>query len=152
MRARKVVIQEATIIGLFVLVIGAGIKELFGWVSKKNIQNSEARLDSMIKNIDLTNQKIDSVSSKIEDLIKQSQDMYDWHNKSDADGVKIWYVRQSLENALRDNAKATEAIARNIELQTRLLEEMIANQRNLSKEQAEMMKDIRDIERALDEK
>ena len=90
------VIQEATIIGLFVLVIGAGIKELFGWVSKKNIQNSEARLDSMIKNIDLTNQKIDSVSSKIEDLIKQSQYMYDWHNNSDADGVKILYVRQSL--------------------------------------------------------
>ena len=78
--------------------------------------------------------------------------MYDWHNKSDPDGVKIWYVRQSLENALRDNAKATEAIARNIELQTRLLEEMIQNQKSLSKEQMEMKNDIRDIERILEDK
>ena len=144
--------HEATILGLFVLVIGAAIKELFGWVSKKNIQNSEIRIDNIFKGIEGINKKFDVVSTRLEEIAKQSQDMYDWHNKSDADGVKIWYVRQSLENALRDNAKATEAIARNIELQTRLLEEMIANQRNLSKEQAEMMKDIRDIERALDEK
>jgi hypothetical protein len=119
---------------------------------QKNIQNTEARFDGMKKSIDNVLSSIESVKEKIAELSKQSKDMYEWHDKSDADGVKIWYVRQSLENALRDNAKATEAIARNIELQTRLLEEMISNQRNLSKEQAEMMKDIRDIERALEDK
>lgn len=167
--------ENMTLIGLFALVIAAAVRELFGWVSKKNLQNSqekhqkladgiaaitkkldkideENRVEKISADIKTLNQKVDRVETELETLAKQSQDMYEWHNKSDGDGVKVWYVRQSLENALRDNAKATEAIARNIELQTRLLEEMISNQRSLSKEQAEMMKDIRDIERALDDK
>ena len=167
--------ENFTILGLFALVIAAATRELFGWLSKKNLQNNqikyekivdgisavtkkldkideENRIEKISADIKVLNQKIDSVEEDMEVLTKQSNEMYDWHNKSDPDGVKIWYVRQSLENALRDNAKATEAIARNIELQTRLLEEMITNQRAMSKEQAEMMKDIRDIERTLEDK
>jgi peptidoglycan hydrolase CwlO-like protein len=144
--------QEATILGLFVLVIGAAIKELFGWISKKNIQNSEVRFDNIFKNLDSISKKIDSLEVKVKQISEESEEMYDWHNKSDQDGVKIWYVRQSLENALRDNAKATEAIARNIELQTKLLEEMIQNQRSMSKEQSDMIKDLRNLEKALTDK
>lgn len=167
--------ENMTLLGLFALVVAAAVRELFGWVSKKNLQNTqekhqklvdgitaiskkldkideENRVEKISADIKALNEKVDRVECELETLSKQSEDMYLWHNKSDADGVKVWYVRQSLENALRDNAKATEAIARNIELQTRLLEEMIQNQRSLSKEQAEMMKDIRDIERALDDK
>ena len=167
--------QNFTLLGLFALILAAATREFFGWLSKKNIQNSkekydklqsgmnaiaskldkideENRVEKISADIKSLNTKVDRVEEELETLSKQSEDMYNWHDKSDADGVKVWYVRQSLENALRDNAKATEAIARNIELQTRLLEEMISNQRNLSKEQAEMMKDIRDIERALDDK
>ena len=167
--------ENMTILGLIALIIAAAVREFFGWLSKKNIQNSKERYDKLIHGIGAITTKLDKIdeenrvekisadiktlNNKVDDLqldvkriSKQSEDMYDWHNKSDGDGVKVWYVRQSLENALRDNAKATEAIARNIELQTRLLEEMISNQRNLSKEQAEMMKDIRDIERSLDDK
>lgn len=167
--------QNFTLLGLFALILAAATRELFGWLSKKNLQNSKEKYDklqsgmnaiaSKLDKIDEENRverisadikslniKVDRVEEELETLSKQSEEMYNWHDKSDADGVKVWYVRQSLENALRDNAKATEAIARNIELQTRLLEEMISNQRNLSKEQAEMMKDIRDIERALDDK
>lgn len=167
--------QNFTMLGLFALVIAAAVRELFAWLSKKNLQNSQEKyqkladgISSITKKLDKIdeenrvekisadlkslNKKVDDIELELETISKQSEDMYEWHNKSDSDGVKIWYVRQSLENALRDNAKATEAIARNIELQTRLLEEMISNQRNLSKEQAEMMKDIRDIERALEDK
>ena len=167
--------ENMTILGLIALIIAAAVREFFGWLSKKNIQNSKERHDKLVQGIGAIttkldkideenrvekisadiknlNTKVDKIEEELEILSKKNNDMYDWHNKSDADGVKVWYVRQSLENALRDNAKATEAIARNIELQTRLLEEMIANQRNLSKEQAEMMKDIRDIERSLDDR
>ena len=167
--------ENMTLLGLFALVIAAAVRELFGWVSKKNLQNSKERHEKLINgigdiakkldkideenrverisaDIKTLNSKVDRIEEGLSTVSKQSEDMYDWHNKSDADGVKVWYVRQSLENALRDNAKATEAIARNIELQTRLLEEMISNQRNLSKEQAEMMKDIRDIERTLEDR
>lgn len=167
--------ENMTLLGLFALVIAAAVREFFGWLSKKNIQNSQTRYDKLFEGINSVSKKLDKIDEenrvekisadikgikfKLDDLeedvaklSKQSEEMYDWHNKSDPDGVKIWYVRQSLENALRDNAKATEAIARNIELQTRLLEEMIQNQRNMSKEQAEIMKDIRDIERTIADK
>lgn len=167
--------ENMTILGLIALIIAAAVREFFGWLSKKNIQSSQARYDKLYEGINAVtkkldkideenrvekisadiknlNKKVDKIEEEMEIMAKKNDDMYDWHNKSDADGVKVWYVRQSLENALRDNAKATEAIARNIELQTRLLEEMIQNQRSLSKEQAEMMKDIRDIERSLDDR
>lgn len=167
--------ENMTLLGLFALVIAAAVREFFGWLSKKNIQNSQTRYDKLFEGINSVSKKLDKIDEenrvekisadikgikfKLDDLeedvaklSKQSEEMYDWHNKSDPDGVKIWYVRQSLENALRDNAKATEAIARNIELQTRLLEEMIQNQRNMSKEQTEIMKDIRDIERTIADK
>jgi uncharacterized protein YoxC len=167
--------ENMTLLGLFALVIAAAVRELFGWVSKKSLQNSQIKYEKLIEGVNSVAKKLDKIDeenrvekisleikevsyklSKVENEIKtiakQSEDMYDWHNKTDGDGVKVWYVRQSLENALRDNAKATEAIARNIELQTRLLEEMIQNQRSLAKEQAEMMKDIRDIERTLEDR
>lgn len=167
--------ENMTILGLIALIIAAAVREFFGWLSKKNIQNSQTRFDKLTEGISsiqkkldkideenrvekisadikALNRKVDRVEEELETLSKQSEEMYDWHNKSDGDGVKVWYVRQSLENALRDNAKATEAIARNIELQTRLLEEMISNQRSLAKEQTEMMKDIRDIERTIGDK
>ena len=167
--------QNFTLLGLFALILAAATRELFGWLSKKNLQNSqekyqklvtgmeavakkldkideENRVEKISADIKSLNIKVDRVEEELETLSKQSEEMYNWHDKSDADGVKVWYVRQSLENALRDNAKATEAIARNIELQTRLLEEMITNQRSMSKEQAELAKDIRDIERSLEDK
>jgi chromosome segregation ATPase len=167
--------ENMTVIGLLALIIAAAVREFFGWLSKKNIQNSqekhqklvdgikaitakldkideENRVEKISADIKSLNAKVNTIEMDLETLSKQSSDMYEWHNKSDGDGVKVWYVRQSLENALRDNAKATEAIARNIELQTRLLEEMISNQRSLAKEQTEMMKDIRDIERSLEDK
>jgi uncharacterized membrane-anchored protein YhcB (DUF1043 family) len=148
--------EEATILGLFALVIGAAIKEFFSWLSRKNIQNTEDRLRNIEEALREVSKNASNNSNKLETkldkLLKESQEMYEWHSKSDQDGVKVWYVRQSLENALRDNAKATEAIAKNIELQTRLLEEMIQNQRSMSKEQVEIAKDLRDLERLITEK
>lgn len=144
--------ENATVLGLVIIVIGAAVKELFGWISKKNIQSSETRFENMKKTLDSVDSKLIKIEEKLDGLVKDTEEMYDWHNKSDQDGVKVWYVRQSLENALRDNAKATEAIAKNIELQTRLLEEMIQTQRVVSKEQSEIMRSLRDIEKSLDDK
>ncbi len=36
------------------------------------------------------------------------KDLYDWHNKEGDDGVKVWYVRKSLEEAIIKMAEATE--------------------------------------------
>lgn len=162
--------ENMTLLGLFALIIAAAIREFFSWLSKKNIQNSQTRYDQLKQVIETMAKKFDKMSEENEEngadikllkekvaiieessdlLLKQSTDMYEWHNKSDQDGVKVWYIRQSLENALRDNAKATAAIAKNIELQTRLLEEMIQNQRSMTKEQNEVIKTLHGIERSL---
>jgi len=48
-------------------------------------------------------------------IAKQISELHEWHAISDAEGVKIWYVRRSLEEAilkLSDNLnKQTEVLA-----------------------------------------
>jgi len=44
---------------------------------------------------------------------KQINDLYEWHNVNDTEGVKIWYVRRSLEDAINK-------LADNIDIQTKL--------------------------------
>jgi len=51
-------------------------------------------------------------------MLAQMKDLHDWHNKEDEDGVKIWYVRRSLEEAI---ARLSE----NIAMQTRILERLV---------------------------
>jgi hypothetical protein len=43
------------------------------------------------------------------------KDLHEWHNKEDADGVKVWYIRQSLADAIT-------VFSNNVEAQTRCLE------------------------------
>lgn len=49
------------------------------------------------------------------DLIKK---IYDMHNQKDSDGVYIWYVRRSLEEAMNK-------LAENIEKQTHIFEQLV---------------------------
>lgn len=39
----------------------------------------------------------------------QLKDLHEWHNKEDADGVKIWYIRQSLADAITTFAASVDA-------------------------------------------
>ena len=48
-------------------------------------------------------------------LSRQVDDLHEWHSQTDEDGVRVWYVRQSLE-------KAIDRLARTIEAQTKLLD------------------------------
>jgi hypothetical protein len=50
-----------------------------------------------------------------------------WHNRTDANGVKIWYTRQSLETAI-------EKLADSIDIQTRLLNKLINRLEHIEKE------------------
>lgn len=51
----------------------------------------------------------------LQTMSRQIDDLHDWHNKADDEGVKLWYVRRSLETAI---VKLSE----NIELETKLLD------------------------------
>ncbi len=41
-------------------------------------------------------------------MVKQIDDLHRWHNKDDDEGVKIWYVRGSLEKAIVDMTVAIQ--------------------------------------------
>lgn len=47
------------------------------------------------------------------------RDLHEWHSKEDADGVKMWYVRKSLEDAI---IQLSEGIAAQNTLMERLVE------------------------------
>lgn len=48
-------------------------------------------------------------------ITRQIDDLYNWHNQHDDEGVKIWYVRRSLEEAVHK-------LAKNIEFEAKLLD------------------------------
>lgn len=52
------------------------------------------------------------------DLHKISQqiaEMHDWHSQVDSDGVKVWYVRRSLEEAIEKLTKVLDSMDRRME-------------------------------------
>lgn len=55
------------------------------------------------------------------------RELHQWHAKTDNDGVPVWYVRQSLEDAI-------SRLADNIEKQTELLRYLHEEQRELHAE------------------
>lgn len=61
---------------------------------------------------------------KVEIIEKQTDDLHQWHAKEDDDGVKIWYVRRSLEDAMMK-------LAESMDRQTQVLAEVAREQRHV---------------------
>ncbi len=142
--------NELTVVGLLAALLLIVAREAFAFVANKNLQASDARFRKTSEQIDNILDALKEQKTCIDNITKKTNIMYDWHDKDDQDGVKVWYIRQSLENVLRDNARAVAAIAKNSELQTRLLEEMLESQRVVMREQSQLMRDIRDIQHSID--
>lgn len=66
------------------------------------------------------------IERKLDELLVLTKDLHTWHNVSDNEGVKIWYVRRSLEDAIG-------SLSSNIAKQTDVLQAM--------------MREIHDLER-----
>jgi len=49
------------------------------------------------------------------DLLRQTKDLWDWHNVGDEEGVKIWYVRKSIEESLKKSTETQALIAKMLE-------------------------------------
>ena len=61
-------------------------------------------------------------------LCRQVQDLWNWHNKEDAEGVKVWYVRRSLERAIE---KLAEVIDKQSEVLGEIHREQVETRRTL---------------------
>ena len=38
----------------------------------------------------------------LQKLARQQEDLWQWHAREDDEGVKVWYVRRSLEDAIKE--------------------------------------------------
>jgi uncharacterized membrane protein YhiD involved in acid resistance len=128
--------QNAMIIGgLVIPLILLLVKEVFSWMSSKNLQQSDNKIHHTAETVKVVQEKVEKIDAKIDSLLQTNKTMYDWHDKSDEDGVKVWYVRRSLEEALQENVRAINILAKNSEMQTRLLEDMVKQSKEMSKDQ-----------------
>jgi len=48
---------------------------------------------------------LDSLIKSVRDIKDKTDDLHEWHNKTDQEGVKVWYVRRSLEQAIKELSK-----------------------------------------------
>lgn len=51
-------------------------------------------------------------------MFEQIRLLYKWHDKDDDDGVKVWYNRRGLEDAIEKMAEAIEHLSNNVAQQT----------------------------------
>jgi hypothetical protein len=120
---------------VFATLILLALREVFSWLKQKNLQTTDNKIIQMNDGLRSINEKVEKTELKIDNVMQMTRTMYDWHDKSDEDGVKIWYVRRSLEEALHENVKAINILAKNSEVQTRLLEDMVKQNKEMSKDQ-----------------
>lgn len=81
-------------------------------------------------------------NSQLDLIAREVHEMYEWHAVTDEDGVKVWYVRRSLENAL-------EKLSHTLDAQTQLLREMVLILKDTRNEMDAVIRETREIHREL---
>ena len=118
--------EPITQIALIVAIIAVILDKTLPWIAKK--KNGGWSTEDRLKYL----------SEKVAIITPQIRDLHHWHNKEDADGVKVWYIRQSLEQAiaklgdtLERQTIVMEALARNQEM---MLNKMQQDQESILRE------------------
>ncbi|PIR17593.1 MAG: hypothetical protein COV46_03540 [Deltaproteobacteria bacterium CG11_big_fil_rev_8_21_14_0_20_49_13] len=75
---------------------------------------------------------------KFSEMYNWVEDLWNWHNVTDNDGVKIWYVRRSLEDAIRK-------LSDNIDVQTKAFQEMVNEMKATRRDLSLVEQDIREL-------
>jgi len=123
--------EDITAIGLVLMVFGMAAKSLFDWLRQKNLQNSEDRLKAVESNMKEMKTLFIKHDEDHHFTNEQVRELHEWHDRKDADGVPVWYVRKSLEEIIKQNAEAVVLLAQQSSLQTQVLKEVSENQRDM---------------------
>lgn len=67
------------------------------------------------------NEHVNDVRFAVSKVKEKVDDLHNWHNKRDEDGVFNWYVRRSLEDVIKDLGQKIEM---QIGVQTKILQHM----------------------------
>lgn len=96
------------------------IREVLNFLDKKKFHsdNTNAGLKGHGA---VMNEHVNDVRFAVSKVKEKVDDLHDWHDKRDADGVPLWYVRLSLEGSIKDLG---EKICQQIEVQTKILQHM----------------------------
>ena len=89
------------------------IREVLGFLDKKKNGASGQSI--------IMNEHVNEVRGAVSAIKDKVDDLHEWHNKTDADGIPLWYVRRSLEESIRELG---EKIYLQIEIQTEILRHM----------------------------
>jgi hypothetical protein len=116
--------ELATQIAVLVAVVAVILDKVLPWVAKARNGGDPAK--KTCTDLTLIKQQLARLEGELGTVKRYAGELHRWHDKEDDDGVKVWYVRQSLENAINKLAEAADA-------QTRLLEEVLRNQDELKK-------------------
>ena len=54
----------------------------------------------------------------LQKLARQQEDLWQWHAREDDEGVKVWYVRRSLEDAIKE-------LSQSIRTQTEVMSQLV---------------------------
>ena len=92
------------------------IREVLGFLDKKKFHNGDSHPHGAVMN-----EHVNDVRFALNKVKDKVDDLHDWHNKTDEDGVFNWYVRRSLEDSIKDLG---EKICQQIEVQTQILQQM----------------------------
>ncbi len=90
------------------------LREVFGFITnfvkKKNGDDSgniSAKIASELTAVrNILSEEYREMSKSISEIKHQQDDLWNWHNVQDKDGVKVWYVRQGLSQAVKDVGSA----------------------------------------------
>ena len=89
------------------------IREVLGFLEKRKNGGGGQSL--------IMNEHVNDVRGAVSVIKDKVDDLHEWHNKTDADGIPLWYVRRSLEESIRELG---EKIYLQIEIQTEILRHM----------------------------
>lgn len=108
--------------------------------SSNQTNNIERILDTIIAKLDeaaelkeendsLSDEKRQKTYEKMDEVYRKIVDLYSWHNITDNDGVKVWYIRNSLVQSIIDILHKTDANGKEIEKIKELLEDLLDKKR-----------------------
>ena len=137
-------LAELGVGGIFALLI---IREVLSFV--KSRKPSQVQTQAVANNIQRNLKSIQSdncskehqrMEKMLESMARKMDDMYKWHDVEDSEGVKVWYVRKSLEEAI-------VKLSSSIEKQTELLR-VITDEFRISRKDIQMLSsDVHDLKK-----
>lgn len=94
--------------GIFAILV---LREVFGFLGRYRGGNHKENIERRIGGVHERMWKVDK--------------LYDWHNARDEEGVPVWYVRKSLEQAIKNLSSSIDVLQESIREQNLFINKMI---------------------------